>query len=136
MKHDIYFLISPNAELVSKLGRVNAPEMADLGQPVMWSGVEYDKSHLSHGELDRLAKILFLDVLRRERGSETGFVDVFGDIEIIEAYFDAHWALQRVPLDMSIDIAIEDAIASGTIDDVGRAGGAPIDEFLESCRKK
>lgn len=136
MKHDIYFLISPNAELVSKLERVNAPGMADLGRPVMWSGVEYDKSHLSHGDLDRLAKILFLDVLRRERGSETGFVDVFADMKNIEAYFDAHWVLQRVPLDMSIDIAIEDAVASGTIDDVGRAGGDPIDEFLEGYRKK
>jgi len=136
MKHNIYYVIAPSAELVSKLERINAPGMSDLRVPVMWSGVEYDKSHLSHGDLDRLAKILFLDVLRRERGSEPGFVGVFGEIKFTEAYFDAHWVLQRAALDMSIDIAIEDAIASGTIDEVGRAGGDKIDEFLESYRKR
>lgn len=136
MKHDIYFLISPNSELVSKLERINAPGMLDLGRPVMWSGVEYDKSNLSHDDLDRLTKILFLDVLCRERRSEPGFVDVFVKIEITETYFDAHWVLQRTPLDMSIDIAIEDSIASGTIDDVERAGGDRLVEFLASFRKR
>jgi len=136
MKHDIYFVILPNSELVSKIEKSGAPEISDIGRPVMWSGVEYDKSNLAHGDLDLLAKILFLDVLRRERGAEPGFVDVFVHMEITEAYFNAHWILHRAPLDMSIDIAIEDAIASGTIDDVTRAGRGRIDEFLESYRKE
>jgi hypothetical protein len=74
--------------------------MSDLGRPVIWSDVEYVKSDVSHEDFDLLAKILFLDILKRERGSAPGFGGVFAGMEIAEEYFDSHWTLQRVPLDM------------------------------------
>jgi hypothetical protein len=56
-------------------------------------------------------------------------------MEIAEAYFDCHWTLQRVPLDMTFDFAIGDAAACGTIDDVIFAESGRFD-FLRSYLMK
>jgi len=101
----------------------------------MGSGAECDKANVSHEDFDLLAKILFLDVLKRERGTAPSFGDVFASMEITEAYFDSHWTLQRVPLDMAFDFASGDAIASGTIDDVIFAGSRRFDLLRSYLRK-
>lgn len=136
MRHDIYFVIAPNATLVSRLEEMDTGEMSDLRDPVMWSGFEFDKGGLAEKGLDRLIKLLFLDVLRREQISEPRFHDIFDGLQISEAYFDLLWTIQRPPLDMSVDIAIADALASGTIDEIESAGGDAIGSYLVNYRKR
>lgn len=134
MKHTSYFLITPKAELISRLQETSDSGLVDLMEPVMWSGAEHDKSRLQHSDVELLAKILFLDTLLRERNSEVGFKKAFVDLAITENYFNSLWTLQRTQLDMSIEIAIEDAVASGTIDSIGSTGNERVDELLAFYR--
>lgn len=133
MKHTNYFLISPKTELISRLQERASP-LADLAQPVMWSGAEYDKSRLEPASADLLIKLLFLDTLIRERSATVDFKGIFPDTKVSESYFNSLWTLQRVQLDMSMEISIEDAIASGTIKSIRNTGNEQVDKLLEFYR--
>lgn len=136
MKHTVYFLFSPRLELVSRLQALASGDTFDLLQPIMWSGSEFDKTSLQHADLDMLAKIFFLDTLHRERGSEIEFSKIFPNLRISVNYFDSLWSIRRVKLDMSIEIAIEDAIESGTINSIESTNNERIDELLSLYRSK
>lgn len=136
MKHTVYFLISPNSELVSRLRSLAGTDLSDLFQPIMWSGSEFDKTRLQHTDLDVLIKIFFLDTLLRERSSSNEFGKTFPEMTISASFFDAFWSLQRIQLDMSIEIAIEDSIESGTIHAIESTKNERVNELLDFYRSK
>lgn len=136
MKHTVYFLITPKPELVSRFQCLAGEDFCDLLQPIMWSGSEFDKTSLQHADLDVLVKIFFLDMLHRERRTEIEFLKVFPEMVVSADYFDSLWSIQRVQLDMSIEIAIEDAIESGTINSIESSNNEQIEKVLAYYRSK
>lgn len=136
MKHTVYFLISPKLELVARLQASAGGGFSDLMQPIIWSGSEFDKTSLEHADLDMLTKLFFLDTLKRERSSEIEFSKPFSDLHISSDYFDSLWNIQRIQLDMSIEIAIDDAIESGTIHAIERTNNERINDLLDLYRAK
>lgn len=136
MRHTVYFLISSKPELVLRLQASANGNLSDLLQPIMWSGSEFDKTSLQHADLDLLVKIFFLDTLHRERGSDIEFSKVFPDFHVSANYFDSLWNIQRVQLDMSIEVAIEDAIESETVHSIDPTNNERIDELLSLYRSK
>lgn len=136
MKRERYFLIAPKAGLVARLTGSLATDLMDLAAPVMWTGDEYDRSYFSSTDMDELVKVLFLDTLRRERGTQKSFAAVFGDWSLSGTYFDAWWSFQRVDVDMSVDIAIRDAIATGSFGSVRGAVNPEIAEWMDEYRQR
>lgn len=136
MRHAVYFLISPRPELFLRLQALAGGDISDLLSPIIWSGSEFDKTSLQHEDLDLMAKIFFLDTLHRERVVEIEFSNAFPDFHVSVNYFDSLWNIQRVKLDMSIEVAIEDAIESGTIHSIGPTNNGRIDELLSFYRSK
>lgn len=130
MRHTSYFLIAPKSSLTQRLEHNHAPNLLDLNLPVVWSGEESDKSILSPNDYDSMVKILFLDVLNRERNHENGFDSAFYDYSLSEQYFDTLWTILRIPLDMSVEFAIKDSLASGTFDAVKTAGNSRVKTWL------
>jgi hypothetical protein len=130
MKHTSYFLITPKPELFDRLNRSGSAALSDLSKPVMWSGDEHGKSRLLHSDVELLVKMLFLDVLRRERGRDETFNAVFKGLATTGEYFDSLWSLVRVPIDMSVEDAIADAVDSGTVDSLAKAGNERVNEVL------
>jgi len=130
MRHTNYFLISPNASLIARLHAEKTPELLDLAQPVVWSGDEADKSNLSPNDYEFIVKILFLDVLKREHKEEIEFETVFFDFSISDSYFNLFWTLRRIPLDMSVEIALQDSLATGTLDLLKKVGNERVQTWL------
>ena len=116
MQHTSYFLISPTAELARRINEAGAPELADLAEPMLWSANEPDRGMLTPAEMELLAKLLFADALRRERGGHPKFEALFGGLRPSVAGFDALFTLRRTPLDTSVEDALSDAL-----DDEGSA---------------
>jgi hypothetical protein len=116
MQHTSYFLISPTAELARRITEASAPELADLAAPMLWSANEPDRGMLTPAELELLAKLLFVDALRRERGGHPKFEALFSGLKPGTAGFDAFFTLQRTPLDTSVEDALSDALDEGTAD--------------------
>lgn len=114
MQHTSYFLISPTAELARRITETGAPELADLAAPMLWSANEPDRGMLAPTELELLAKLLFVDALRRERGRHPTFESLFNGLQPGAAGFDAFFTLKRTPLDMSVEDALADALDEGT----------------------
>jgi hypothetical protein len=114
MQHTSYFLISPTAELARRITEAGAPELADLAEPMLWSANEPDRGMLTPAETELLAKLLFVDALRRERGGHPKFEALFRGLRPGAAGFDAFFTLQRAPLDMSVEEALADALDEGT----------------------
>ena len=69
---------------------------------------------LAPQETELLAKLLFVDALRRERGGHLKFDELFSGLRPGAAGFDAFFTLQRAPLDMSVEEALADALEEGT----------------------
>ena len=114
MQHTSYFLISPTAELARRITEAGAPELADLAEPMLWSANEPDRGMLTPAETELLAKLLFVDALRRERGGHPKFEALFSGLRPGASGFDAFFTLQRTPLDMSLEDAMSDALDAGT----------------------
>lgn len=133
MRYTTFFLISPRAVLVTRLEADNGVELPSLGQSVVWSGEESDKSKLTASDYESIVKLLFLDVLKRESESVGGFDLVFFDFALSESYFDSLWTLQRVPLDMSVEIALKDSLITDTIDEVKSTSNERVQEWLSAC---
>jgi hypothetical protein len=114
MQHTSYFLISPTPELARRITDSGAPDLADLAEPMLWSANEPDRGMLSPAETELLAKLLFVDALRRERGAHPMFEALFGGLRPGEAGFNAFFTLRRTPLDTSVEEALSDALDEGT----------------------
>jgi hypothetical protein len=115
MKHISHFLITPRKYLNDRFNDVADNSLSDLVDPVLWSDSEVDKGEMTTTDYEHLVKVLFVDTLVRERSSENGFSDIFGDLKVSESSFDLFWNLRRIDLDWSVDDALEDAMASGSI---------------------
>jgi hypothetical protein len=96
----------------------------------MWSGAEHDRGVLLHTDVELLTKLLFLDVLGRERQANKAFSFVFGDLSISAEYFDRLWIIERVRVDMSVEDAISDAIETGTVQTVIEHGNERIKKVI------
>lgn len=114
MQHTSYFLISPTADLARRITESGASELADLAGPMLWSANEPDRGMLTPAELELLAKLLFVDALRRERGGHPKFEALFGRMQAGSAGFDTFFTLHRTPLDTSVEDALADALEEGT----------------------
>lgn len=135
MQHTSYFLISPAAELARRITEAAAPELADLAQPMLWSASEPDRGMLTPSETELLAKLLFVDALRRERGGHPEFEALFSGLQPGAAGFDAFFTLRRTPLDTSVEDALADALDAGTADTL--AGEHPrLAEYLRIARDR
>lgn len=135
MKRTSYFLIIPRSTLVERLQEARVRDLSDLSRSVMWSGGEHDRSLLQHSDVEELVKVLFLDVLLRERGSHAEFANLFPMLVRTAEYFDVLWMLERVDLDMSIEDAIEDALITGSLGALS-SGNARINEFLAIVKSR
>lgn len=113
-----FFLITPKPALIDRLTRLGGDGLPDLRVPVMWSDVEYDRGLLQREDFELLLKLLFLDTLKRERGDDRAFSQVFGGLSISAEYFDSLWEFERVLIDSTVDDALADAVASGTMQSV------------------
>ena|SRR6266851_4968885 len=136
MLHKGYFVISPKPALTARLKESGALQLSDLLQPVLWSADEPDKGLLLDSDTELLVKLLFLDTLRRERGHRDAFRVVFKNIATTEEYFDSFWSLDRTPLDMSAEDAIEDAIVGGSIDALMESSNDRIKEVLSIWKER
>jgi len=132
MRHTNYFLISPKASLIARLHAEKDRESSDLAQPVVWSGEEADKSNLSSNDYESIVKLLFLDILKRELKEDSRFEIIFFDFSISDSYFDLFWTLQRIPLDMSVEIALQDSLATGTLDLLKQVGNERVKIWLNN----
>jgi hypothetical protein len=121
MQHTSYFLISPTAELARRITEAGAPELADLAEPMLWSANEPDRGMLTPQETELLAKLLFVDALRRERGGHPEFAALFAGLQPGAAGFDAFFTLRRTPLDTCVEDALADALDEGTADTLAQA---------------
>lgn len=113
-----YFLITPRPVLVDRLTTFGGEELADLRARVMWSDLEYDRGLLHRADFELLVKLLFLDTLKREREDGQAFSQVFPDLSINAGYFDSLWEFERFGIESTVNDAISDAIASGTLHSV------------------
>lgn len=113
MQHTSYFLITPAADLARLITEAGAPELADLAEPMLWSANEPDRGMLTPAEMELLAKLLFVDALRRERGGHPKFEALFAGLRPGTAGFDAFFTLRRTPLDTSVEDALADALDEG-----------------------
>lgn len=110
-----YFLITPKPVLADRLAEFGGEELADLRAPVIWEDAEYDRGLLQREDFELLVKLLFLDTLTRECTDDKAFSQVFPRLYISAEYFDALWELERALIDSTVDDAIADALASGTL---------------------
>jgi hypothetical protein len=99
--------------------------------PVLWTADEYDKGTLSNRDLDKLVKILFLDVLFREYQEDDFFSKIFEKFTLTEEFFETQWKLNRISIEMSVEDAINDAIISKSIDSIFPTGNINIDQILK-----
>ena len=136
MKHERYFLITARRELIARLDSCAAADLMDLTEPVMWTGDEYDRSLFAHECTDELVKLLFLDTLRRERGTGRSFGKVFDQWSLSESYFNGWWLFGRVDIDMSVGIALTDALETGSIDALRLAASNDLAEWIDRYRQR
>jgi len=136
MKHESHFLITPRPELVTRLGSMTGSPLEDLGEPVIWSGNEGGRGGFSPEEMETFVKVLFLDALRRERGDSEEFEHVLPALQTTRDFFDSLWSLRRVEIDMTVEVAIADAAATGTLDKIAPTGSERVDEWLKVLRKR
>ena len=135
MKLTQYFLIAPLPQVTERLKSNSvSPEFESIARPVLWSAGEHDKGTLSHTDLDSLVKLLFLDVLQREQGAGEKFSAVFPGFIVAESFFDLNWSATRVALDMTTEDALDDAIASRSIESWTPTGNERIDTVLGQRR--
>jgi hypothetical protein len=130
MKHKAYFLISPTQELVEKVRRSGSESLCDLAESTLWSNDESDRSVLLRSDVDALVKLLFVDMVKRERSGEVAFRFLFGDMPVTTDSFDSNWGLSRIPLDMTVEDALDDAVQSGSINSMLPSGNERLDEVL------
>lgn len=135
MQHTSYFLISPTAHLARRIADAGAPELADLAEPLLWSANEPDRGMLSPAEMELLAKLLFVDALRRERGAHPKFEALFAGLQPGEAGFDAFFSLKRTPLDNSVEDALSDALDEGNASTLA-ADHPRLAEYLRIARER
>jgi len=131
-----YFLITPKPVLADRLTKLGGEDLADLRAPVMWSDVEYDRGLLQSGDFELLVKLLFLDTLKRERGDDRAFTRVFSGLYISAEYFDSLWEFRRVLIDSTVDDAIADALASGSLQAVMEHSNERVRQALATINKK
>lgn len=133
MHHQMYYLISPRVHLQEKLAA--APDFAYLARPLLWSGEEYDLERGDFREcFNGVIKVLFLDSLRREWAAQPDYPRLFADLAATEAYFDAHWQLQRLWLDMERGEAMGAAHSSGSLGGLRDTGNLWADSVFERER--
>lgn len=135
MRSVAYFLITPRPILIARLSTSEAAELADLRNPVLWSDIEYDKGLLLHSDFELLAKLLFLDTLRRERKSDEAFSAAFAELSISGDYFDSLWKFERILLE-TVEEAISLAIEADSFQEVLENSNDRIKEALSDRVKK
>lgn len=132
MKFTQHFLITPSVDLIDRLSKNSISEAFSIFlSPVLWTADEYDKGTLSHRDLDKLVKILFLDVLFREYQEDDFFSKIFEKFTLTEEFFETQWKLNRISIEMSVEDAINDAIISKSIDSIFPTGNISIDQILK-----
>ncbi|MFC4158652.1 hypothetical protein [Chitinimonas lacunae] len=135
MQHTMYYLISPQPHLLARLAQV--ADFAYLTQPLLWSGEEYDLERSDFRAcFNSVIKVLFLDTLRRDWSGQPDYLTLFSDLTASEAYFDAHWSLQRLWLEATRQDALTEARASGSLQTLRNTGSAWADEVFEQERAK
>lgn len=130
MKHKIYFLISPKLWFVEKIREAGSESLSDLTKPVLWSGDESDRSALLHSDMDSLVKLIFVETLQRERSGGAAFWRVFENVRVATEFFDNYWSLVRIPLDMSVEDALEDSLQGGNFGSLLPTGNSRLDAVL------
>lgn len=132
MKFTQHFLITPSVDLIDRLSKNSISEAFSIFlSPVLWTADEYDKGTLSNRDLDKLVKILFLDVLFREYQEDDFFSKIFEKFTLTEEFFETQWKLNRISIEMSVEDAINDAIISKSIDSIFPTGNINIDQILK-----
>lgn len=131
MKHIGHFIISPRSTLLDRLANLDPTDSLGLAPSVIWTADEYDRGSLLRTDVDLLTKLLFLDMLHRERSMEKQFPSIFPDFILKDSYFDSLWLLQRIRLDMSMEDAIDEAIEAKTLDSLLGRGNERIDEVIK-----
>ena len=130
MKHKTFFLVSPKPEFVEKVRRSGSESLSDLAESTLWSGDESDRSVLQRSDTEALVKLLFVDLVNRERSGDAAFKGVLENISMTTDFFDDHWSLSRIPLDMTVEDALEDSLQTGSIRSMLPSGSSRLDQVL------
>src|SRR6185312_5109577 len=134
--HKIFFLIMPEPGFVERIERSGSELLLDLARPTLWSGDESDRSVLQRSDMDTLVKLLFADLVIRERSGDVAFKDLFKNVTLTTDFFDAHWVLSRIPLDMTIEDALEDSLRSESVSSMLPSGSSRLDDVLLEYQAK
>jgi len=117
---NIYFLISPQPELLRRAELLNASdELKELVQSRLWSAEKPDRGILNNSDYQLLVELLFLDSIDREYSGLSGFDQLFPGFIKSKQFFNSLWQAQRIELDNSVEFALEEM--------AGAERSAPID---------
>jgi hypothetical protein len=136
MRATVYYLISPRRELLERALAQGASDFAEFILPIIWTAEESGRGNVCDNELDLLVKILYSGGICNLISVMPEGAPIFGEASPTADYFDSLWVLQRVPFDMTADMALSDLCLSGVIDRVPPTGNAIVDKLLADMRER
>lgn len=134
MRYTVNYLVSPRQALIDDIERLDARGLVDIVEPLLWSALESDKTNFKPADRDALVKLLFVDMIMRERSDAPAYAQVFDGLSATLTGFDRYWTLVRVEFDTSVEDALEESFKYGDIDSMVPTGSKDLDEFLIESR--